>query len=95
MKFCDIVVYPFINVFHVRIFGTYRSQSNVDITANIVFPDASFSSLLQLYKEKKYDLMSIQFIYEDGNGTVVDEHGRPKTIYYIVDEGNMLLNNMF
>jgi hypothetical protein len=39
--------------------------------------------------------MSIQFIYEDGNGTVVDEYGRPKTMYYIVDEGSMLLNNMF
>lgn len=34
-------------------FGTYRSQSNVDTTVNAVFPDVSFSSLLQLYKEKK------------------------------------------
>lgn len=38
--------------------------------------------------------MSIQFIYEDGNGTVVDEYSRPKTMYDIVDEGSILLNNV-
>jgi hypothetical protein len=40
---------------------------------------------------KKYNLISIQFIYEDGNGTVVDEYGRPKAMYDIVDKGSMLL----
>lgn len=31
-------------------------------------------------------IMSIQFLYEDGNGAVVDEYGRPEPMDYIVDE---------
>ncbi|KAL1935749.1 hypothetical protein VTP01DRAFT_4889 [Rhizomucor pusillus] len=30
--------------------------------------------------------MSVQFFYEDGQGTVVDEHGRPDPMDYVVDE---------
>lgn len=30
--------------------------------------------------------MSIQFLYKDGKGAVVDEWGRPEPIDYIVDE---------
>lgn len=30
--------------------------------------------------------MSIQFLYEDGKGTVVDECGRPEPMEYIVDD---------
>lgn len=30
--------------------------------------------------------MSIQFFHEDGQGVVVEEHGRPEPMDYIVDE---------
>lgn len=42
-------------------------------------------------KKKKYNFMSIQFLYEDGNGTVVDEYGRPEAMHYIVDEEQYVL----
>jgi hypothetical protein len=30
--------------------------------------------------------MNIQFLYENGKGSVVDEYGRPEPMDYIVDE---------
>ncbi|GAB5587727.1 hypothetical protein Unana1_02627 [Umbelopsis nana] len=35
--------------------------------------------------------MSIQFLYEDGKGTVVDEHGKAEPMKYIVDEDQFAL----
>ncbi|KAG1140234.1 hypothetical protein G6F37_007192 [Rhizopus arrhizus] len=36
-------------------------------------------------------IMNIQFLYENGEGSVVDEHGSPKPMYYIVDEDQFRL----
>jgi hypothetical protein len=38
--------------------------------------------------------MSIQFLYEDGKGTVVDEYGRPEPMDYIVDEEQYRLETL-
>jgi hypothetical protein len=38
--------------------------------------------------------MSIQFLYEDGNGMVVDECGRPEPMDYIVDEEQYALETV-
>ncbi|KAL1929229.1 hypothetical protein VTP01DRAFT_2288 [Rhizomucor pusillus] len=38
--------------------------------------------------------MSIQFFYEDGQGVVVDEHGRPEPMDYIVDEEQYALETV-
>jgi hypothetical protein len=35
--------------------------------------------------------MSIQFLYGDGKGTIVDEYGRPEPMDYIVDEEQYVL----
>ncbi|GAB5590838.1 hypothetical protein Unana1_05738 [Umbelopsis nana] len=38
--------------------------------------------------------MSIQFLYEDGKGIVVDEHGKPEPMDYIVDEEEYRLETL-
>lgn len=38
--------------------------------------------------------MSIQFLYEDGKGTIVDEYGRPEPMDYIVDEEQYRLETL-
>lgn len=38
--------------------------------------------------------MNVQFFYEDGQGTVVDEHGRPEPMDYVVDEEQYALETV-
>ncbi|CEI99688.1 hypothetical protein RMCBS344292_13770 [Rhizopus microsporus] len=38
--------------------------------------------------------MNIQFLFENGKGSVVDEYGRPKSMDYIVDEGQISLETL-
>ncbi len=38
--------------------------------------------------------MNIQFFYENGKGSVVDEYGRPEPMNYIVDEEQFSLETL-
>ena len=38
--------------------------------------------------------MSAQFLYEDGQGNVVDENGRPEPMDYIVDQEHFALGTI-
>jgi hypothetical protein len=52
-----------------------------------------FSSFTTITPEP-FVRMSIQFLYEDGKGTVVDEYGRPEPMDYIVDEEQYRLETL-
>ena len=55
----------------------------------LVSRSVSFSQLHQ-----KSQIMSIQFLFENGKGSVVDEYGRPEPMDYIVDEEQFRLETL-
>ena len=46
----------------------------------------------QLYQ--KSQIMNIQFLFENGKGSVVDEYGRSEPMGYIVDEEQFCLETL-
>ena len=54
--------------------------------------NSCFTSFSQLYQ--KSQIMNIQFLFENGKGSVVDEYGRPEPMDYIVDEEQFRLETL-